>query len=133
MRRVVFCTGRLHYDIAAREPVAHTAVVRIEELYPWPQDELVRVIGQYPALEEIVWAQEEPKNMGAWTFVAPRLQASTGMDKLPRYIGRPGRASPAEGYLRAHNEQQAAIVAEALEPMPTRPASSAQRKVHVST
>ncbi len=106
--------------------------MRVEELYPWPHEDIQRLVGLYPAREEIVWAQEEPKNMGAWTFVAPRLQASAGLERPPRYIGRPERASPAEGYLQAHNEQQAAIIAEALEPMPTKPVSS-PRRVHAGT
>jgi 2-oxoglutarate dehydrogenase E1 component len=114
VRRIVFCTGKVYYDLTAKERPAHVAVVRVEELYPWPHEELVRVASRYGSTEEIVWAQEEPKNMGAWSFVAPRLQASLG--RPPRYVGRPERASPAEGYLSAHQEQQGAIVAEALEP-----------------
>jgi 2-oxoglutarate dehydrogenase E1 component len=64
---------------------------------------------------EVAWAQEEPKNMGAWSYVAPRLRACTGNAMLIRYIGRPERASPAEGYVTTHQEEQARIVADALE------------------
>ncbi len=118
VRRIVFCAGKLYYDLVAKERPGHVAVVRVEELYPWPHEEIVRVASRYGAASEVVWAQEEPKNMGAWSFVAPRLSASLG--KAARYVGRPERASPAEGYLSAHQEQQGAIVAEALEPAPER-------------
>ena len=73
------------------------------------------IVDLYPNVVEVVWAQEEPKNMGAWSYVAPRLRASTGNAMLIRYIGRPERASPAEGYLTSHQAEQARIVADALE------------------
>jgi 2-oxoglutarate dehydrogenase E1 component len=124
VRRLVLVSGKLYYDLVAREHPAHVAVVRVEEIYPWPSEELQRVASRYPSLEEIVWAQEEPKNMGAWTFVAPRILSTFG--RAARYVGRPERASPAEGYLSAHQDQQGAIVAEALEPMPTREPAGAR-------
>jgi len=120
-RRLVFCTGKLYYDLitarAAREQAGATnavAIARVEELYPWPHDRVAAVVDQYPNVEEVVWAQEEPKNMGAWTFVSPRLRASTGNQLTVRYLGRPERASPAEGYHQAHMEEQARIVNEVL-------------------
>ena len=120
-RRLVFCTGKLYYDLitarAAREQAGGTnavAIARVEELYPWPHDRVAAVVDQYPNVEEVVWAQEEPKNMGAWTFVSPRLRASTGNQLTVRYLGRPERASPAEGYHQAHMEEQARIVNEVL-------------------
>jgi len=88
--------------------------VRVEELYPWPHEDIARVLDRYPALEEVMWAQEEPKNMGAWTFVAPRLCAAVGNTLPIRYIGRPERASPAEGYAASHTEQQTKVVTDAL-------------------
>jgi 2-oxoglutarate dehydrogenase E1 component len=122
VRRLVFCTGKLFYDLVAaraeREKAGTwtngVAIVRVEELYPWPQDQVSAIVDQYPNLEEVIWAQEEPKNMGAWTFVSPRLRASTGTQLTIRYIGRPERASPAEGYFAAHGEEQARIVGEVL-------------------
>ena len=118
VRRLVFCTGKLYYDLAlARAGQANAervAIVRVEELYPWPHAELTAVVDRYPAVEEFVWAQEEPKNMGAWTYLAPRLRASVGDAHPLRYVGRPDRASPAEGYESAHKVEQARIVAEAL-------------------
>jgi 2-oxoglutarate dehydrogenase E1 component len=109
--RLVFCTGKIYYDLLpARQ--SHIALVRVEELYPWPHEEVARIVDLYPSVTEVVWAQEEPKNMGAWTFVSPRLRVSTGNAMIVRYIGRPERASPAEGYTAAHKLEQERIVAE---------------------
>ena len=120
VKRLVLCSGKLYYDLAAARandtPAKHAAIVRVEELYPWPHEEIARIIDRYGGIEEVVWAQEEPRNMGAWSFVWPRLRASTGNAIPIRYIGRPERASPAEGYHTAHAEQQARIVAEVLSP-----------------
>ncbi|MBL0171970.1 MAG: 2-oxoglutarate dehydrogenase E1 component [Gemmatimonadaceae bacterium] len=112
VRRVVFCSGKLYYDLVlapSRNP--HVALVRVEELYPWPHEEIARLMQQYPAVEQVVWAQEEPRNQGAWTYVQPRLRASAGAAVGVRYAGRPERASPAEGAADAHQEEQARIVA----------------------
>ncbi|MFP5353635.1 MAG: 2-oxoglutarate dehydrogenase E1 component [Gemmatimonadota bacterium] len=108
--RLVFCTGKLYYELVARDHPSHLAVVRVEQLYPWPHEEVSRVVDQYPNIAEIVWAQEEPKNMGAWSYVAPRLRASAGNALIIRYIGRPERASPAEGFASSHAVEQARIV-----------------------
>ncbi|MDX2182963.1 MAG: 2-oxoglutarate dehydrogenase E1 component [Gemmatimonadaceae bacterium] len=115
VRRVVFCSGKVYYDLVAKEPSADVAVVRVEQLYPWPAAEVAAVVDRYANVEEVVWAQEEPKNAGAWTFVYPRLRVSTGNALELRYVGRPERASPAEGYASDHTEEQSRIVAEALE------------------
>jgi 2-oxoglutarate dehydrogenase E1 component len=121
VKRLVLCSGKLYYDLAAARasdtPAKHVAVVRVEELYPWPHEEIARIIDRYGGIEEVVWAQEEPRNMGAWSFVWPRLRASTGNAIPIRYMGRPERASPAEGYHTAHAEQQGRIVAEVLAPL----------------
>jgi 2-oxoglutarate dehydrogenase E1 component len=121
VKRLVLCSGKLYYDLAAARandsPAKHVAVVRVEELYPWPHEEIARIIDRYGGIEEVVWAQEEPRNMGAWSFVWPRLRASTGNAIPIRYIGRPERASPAEGYHTAHAEQQSRIVTEVLAPL----------------
>lgn len=115
VRRIVFCTGKVYYDLALNEArQGNVAIVRVEELYPWPHDEIQRVMDLYPAIEEVVWVQEEPKNMGAWTFVQPRLRVSAGAAVGVRYIGRQDRASPAEGYTSAHTVEQARIVSTAL-------------------
>ncbi|HKO16190.1 MAG TPA: 2-oxoglutarate dehydrogenase E1 component [Gemmatimonadaceae bacterium] len=119
VRRLVFCTGKIYYDLSEQERPAGVAVVRVEELYPWPH-EVAQVFDLYPKVEEVAWVQEEPKNMGAWTYVSPRLRADIGTLLPLRYIGRPERASPAEGYHNTHVEEQARIVSEALAvPAPT--------------
>jgi len=121
VRRLVFCSGKVYYDLVTARTEQEksgasggVAIARVEELYPWPHDAVASVVDAYPNLEEVVWAQEEPKNMGAWTFVSPRLRASTGNQLTVRYIGRPERASPAEGYFQAHADEQKRIVTEVL-------------------
>ena len=114
VRRLVFCTGKMYYDLAAAEHAPTVALVRVEELYPWPHEGVQEILDRYASIEEVVWAQEEPKNMGAWTFVAPRLRAAVGNAMPIRYVGRPERASPAEGYPAPHTEQQERIIREAL-------------------
>jgi 2-oxoglutarate dehydrogenase E1 component len=119
VQRLVFCSGKIYYDIVAQERPSSIAIIRVEELAPWPRD-LSKVIDMYPNVEEVVWAQEEPKNMGAWTYVQPRLRASIGTLPMLRYIGRPERASPAEGHKHDHDAEQARIVREVLTPSPSR-------------
>jgi 2-oxoglutarate dehydrogenase E1 component len=116
VRRIVFCSGKVYYDLAlAPNRPAAVALVRVEELYPWPHEQIVQLMDRYPAVEQVVWVQEEPRNQGAWTYVQPRLRASAGAAVGVRYIGRPERASPAEGYADAHQAEQARIVATALD------------------
>jgi 2-oxoglutarate dehydrogenase E1 component len=116
VRRLVFCSGKIHYDIiaalAGRDPQerAAIAVTRVEELYPWPHEIIGRIVDRYPGVEEIMWAQEEPRNMGAWTYALPRLHASAGNLVKVNYVGRPERASTAEGYKEAHDVEQKRIV-----------------------
>jgi 2-oxoglutarate dehydrogenase E1 component len=123
VRRLVLCAGKIYYDLIEKDRPAGIAIVRIEELYPWPQD-VARIVDQYPNIEEVVWAQEEPKNMGAWTYVSPRLRADIGTVLPLRYIGRPERAAPAEGYHNSHLQEQSRIVQDAL----TVPTPSGRRK-----
>ena len=125
VNRLVFCTGKIYYDLLAQRK-ANIALVRVDELYPWPHDAVARIVDLYPAATEVVWAQEEPKNMGAWTYVSPRLRVSTGNVMIVRYIGRPERASPAEGYASAHKSEQERIVAEVMATRAT-PAGSKKR------
>ena len=116
VRRVVFCSGKLYYDLvlsSSRNP--QVALVRVEELYPWPQGAITRVMEHYPSVEQVVWAQEEPRNQGAWTFVQPRLRVAAGAAVGVRYVGRPERASPAEGASDTHQQEQARIVAAVMD------------------
>ncbi len=119
--RLVLCTGKVAIDLESsdlRGDAERVAVVRVEQLAPFQGSILGGMIESYPNLREIVWLQEEPKNMGAWTFMVQRLRELI-RDRYPvRYIGRPERSSPAEGSLEQHNEEQAAIVAAALDNAP---------------
>jgi 2-oxoglutarate dehydrogenase E1 component len=114
VRRLVLCSGKVYVDLATdprREGTASLAVVRLEELYPFPEVEIAAVLDEYPQTEDVVWLQEEPRNMGAWTYVWPRLGRLLGPRGLSvRYVGRPERASPAEGSPSRHAAEQAAIV-----------------------
>ncbi|MCC7194017.1 MAG: 2-oxoglutarate dehydrogenase E1 component [Gemmatimonadaceae bacterium] len=121
--RIVLCSGKVYYDIVAKPVPAEIAVVRVEELFPWPNAALTWLFDGYSSMREVVWVQEEPKNQGAWTWIAPRLRATVGNSVMIRYVGRPERASPAEGYTKAHSVEQERIVTEALatEPRSTAP------------
>ncbi len=117
VRRLVLCSGKIYYDLAGhelRESAKHVAIARIEQLYPFPVEEKAALVASYPNLAEVVWAQEEPQNMGPWRALRHRLE-----EKLPEgvklgYVGRPWRASPSEGYPTAHLREQDRIVREAL-------------------
>ncbi|MEX1357634.1 MAG: hypothetical protein WD981_03320, partial [Gaiellaceae bacterium] len=116
VRRLVLCSGKLAYDLLGHELQAEApavGVARIEQLYPFPVEAGRALVGGYPGLEEIVWAQEEPQNMGAWRTIRHRLEEIAG--EVPvRYVGRPWRASPSEGYPTAHLVEQGRILREAL-------------------
>jgi 2-oxoglutarate dehydrogenase E1 component len=115
--RVVCCSGKVYVDLVTSEAYAGgdgLAIVRVEELHPFPAEQLRDVLAGYPGLGEVVWLQEEPRNMGAWSYVAPRLQELVGRETPVRYVGRPERASPAEGSSDVHAEEQSRIVAEAF-------------------
>jgi 2-oxoglutarate decarboxylase len=118
IERLVLCSGKLYYDIEGHErrsDVDSAAVARVELLYPFAQQELSDLIGVYPNLKKIVWAQEEPKNMGSWSVMARRMPelVPDGVDL--RYVGRPPRSSPSEGYPGAHRLEQERIILTALE------------------
>jgi 2-oxoglutarate dehydrogenase E1 component len=123
--RLVFCTGKIYYDLAPKR-AAHVAIVRVEELYPWPGNQVAQIVDLYPNIEEVMWAQEEPKNQGAWSYASPRLRMSTGNALLTRYVGRPDRASPAEGYAESHKKEQERIIAEVN--APAQQAAGAKRR-----
>jgi 2-oxoglutarate dehydrogenase E1 component len=116
--RVVFCSGKVYYDLAeSREihNVPNVALVRIEQLYPFPVDKYAEVIASYPQANEIIWCQEEPQNQGAWYQLRHRLQEPLGKDQQLFYAGRPGAAAPASGVFKLHLQQQQALVEAALD------------------
>jgi 2-oxoglutarate dehydrogenase E1 component len=115
--RVVFCSGKVYFDLAEyrrNENIANVAIVRIEELYPFPIEEYARVIGRYRNASEVVWCQEEPQNQGAWYQIRHRLQEPLGTRYQLFYAGRPGAAAPASGIHALHVRQQQALVSAAL-------------------
>jgi 2-oxoglutarate dehydrogenase E1 component len=116
IRRLVLCSGKLYYDIVGhpeRPNASRVAVARLEQLYPFPVVAAAALVRAYPNLEEFVWAQEEPQNMGAWRAIRHRLEEASP-DVAPTYVGRPWRASPSEGYPTAHLLEQDRIVRGAL-------------------
>lgn len=117
VERIVLCSGKVFYDLVeARKKAEETrvAIVRIEQFYPFPMRRLREVIASYPNAKQLVWAQEEPKNMGGWTFVEPRLEKLISSCERPIYVGRSASASPATGSYAIHQAEQAALVQEAL-------------------
>jgi 2-oxoglutarate dehydrogenase E1 component len=120
VRRVVICSGKVYYDLLT-ERRAHeendVAIIRLEQLYPFPEITLGRVLRPYENAD-VVWCQEEPENMGAWAFVDRRIEKVLGRlegrVRRPQYAGRDPAASPATGQARVHAREQATLVATAL-------------------
>jgi 2-oxoglutarate dehydrogenase E1 component len=113
---VVFTTGKVYYDLkTARDKAsANIPLLRLEQLYPFPQPMIVDTLKQYPNATEVVWVQDEPRNMGAWPFLHERLMSLLGPNQKLRYVGRPIAAAPATGSHHRHEEQQQALVAAAI-------------------
>jgi 2-oxoglutarate dehydrogenase E1 component len=124
VEQVVLCSGKIYYDLVegrkkagaenVASPVAPVSIVRLEQFYPFPLKRLREVLARYPHAKRLVWAQEEPKNMGGWTFVEQRLEESLPGTERPVYVGRAASASPATGSYAIHQAEQARLVAEAL-------------------
>jgi len=120
VRRVVLCSGKVYYDLLAErreKGVKDVAIVRLEQIYPFPTVTLPKILAPYTGAD-VIWCQEEPANMGAWSFVDRRIEAAlAGLDiraRRPSYVGRVDAASPATGLARAHAAEQAALVQSAL-------------------
>jgi 2-oxoglutarate dehydrogenase E1 component len=119
IRRVVFCAGKVYYDLAEKrdaENIRSVAVMRAEQLYPFPEDDLRGFVNEFPNATEVVWCQEEPQNQGAWYQIRHHLQACITDQHELKYVGRPHSASPAVGYFSAHVEEQQKLVNEAIMP-----------------
>jgi 2-oxoglutarate dehydrogenase E1 component len=118
VQRLVLCTGKIYYDLVGherRQGEERVAIGRVELLYPFPEGDIRELIASYPNLREVLWVQEEPRNMGARAHMSPRL-----LQILPEhlefgYVGRPERASSGEGYPAAHNAEQHRILVTALD------------------
>jgi 2-oxoglutarate dehydrogenase E1 component len=108
--RVVICSGKLYYQLLkarAERSGTDTAIIRLEQFYPFPEADLTRLLKRYPEASTWIWAQEEPQNMGGWEFVRPRIEAIIG--KRPDYVGRDPSASPATGFPAIYRAQQEGI------------------------
>jgi multifunctional 2-oxoglutarate metabolism enzyme len=117
VRRVIVCSGKVFYDLdAARDESGRSdvVVIRLEQFYPFPAKALSEVFASYPNATEIVWTQEEPQNMGGWTFVEPRLRAILPSNATLRYVGRVASASPATGSYAIHELEQKKLVNDSL-------------------
>ncbi len=115
--RVVLCSGKVFYDLDAARDGSYSgkvAVVRLEQFYPFPAKKVAEIIASYPNAKQIVWTQEEPKNMGGWTFIEPRLRAIKPEGSTVRYVGRAASASPATGSYAIHELEQRKLVDESL-------------------
>ncbi|MFB4475796.1 2-oxoglutarate dehydrogenase E1 component, partial [Oceanobacillus caeni] len=119
VKRLVLSTGRLAVELSDyvsenKEAYDWLDMIRVEELYPFPAEKISEILSKYKNLEEIVWTQEEPKNMGAWSYMEPRLLSIAPKDVAVRYNGRPDMASPSEGDPLVHKEEQFRIIHQAI-------------------
>ena len=116
VRRIALCSGKIAIDLLLQQSRPHAddvAIVRVEMLYPFPADELKQVLAGYPRAREVVWVQEEPQNMGAWSYMAPRLTKIMPRNHKLEVISRPARSSPATGFYDRYQAEQEQIIAEA--------------------
>ncbi len=126
VKRLVLCSGKVFYDLRAarRERDIHDiAIIRIEQMYPFPRIDLLEIISRYPNVEDVNWVQEEPKNQGAWYAMQSRMRTVVQRHKVDlflRYVGRESSASAAAGYSALHIREQEKFINEALGPMPSR-------------
>ena len=118
VQRVVFCSGKIYYDLLkGREQLEnpdHFAIVRIEQLYPFPEKQVDEILKSYTNAKEVLWTQEEPSNMGAWTFIRHRIKKLSTRSRRFRYAGRASAGTTAEGSVKSHEKEQARIISDAL-------------------
>ncbi|HEX6981217.1 MAG TPA: multifunctional oxoglutarate decarboxylase/oxoglutarate dehydrogenase thiamine pyrophosphate-binding subunit/dihydrolipoyllysine-residue succinyltransferase subunit [Balneolaceae bacterium] len=115
--RLVICSGKVYYDLYKKrqqDELENVAIARMEQFYPFPDADLTNLLKEYSHVEDIVWCQEEPKNMGGWTFVAPRITEQLQKNQTLRYAGRQASASPAAGQMKIHQAEQTKLLSEAL-------------------
>ncbi len=120
VERVLLCSGKVYYDLlAARGDRRDVAILRVEQLHPFPAEQLRKCLSRFARAKQLLWVQEEPENMGAWTFMRPRLEALFGSEVRPslRFVGREASASPATGSPESHKFEQDQIMAEAFGPL----------------
>jgi 2-oxoglutarate dehydrogenase E1 component len=124
VKRLILCSGKIAIDLSSEvETISSESpgkmdwlhIVRVEQLYPFPHEELTAIIQKFKNIQEVVWVQEEPKNMGAWTYMEPRIRELLPTKTSIRYIGRPERSSPATGKSNVHDREQQQILTDALQ------------------
>jgi 2-oxoglutarate dehydrogenase E1 component len=116
VKRLIACSGKVYYDLVrtrADRKNADVAIVRVEQLYPFPHKAFAAELKKYPNLAEVVWCQDEPQNQGAWFFVQHYIHENMNEGQRLGYAGRPPSASPAVGYAHLHQEQQKALLEQA--------------------
>ncbi|HTL91354.1 MAG TPA: hypothetical protein VL176_03345, partial [Steroidobacteraceae bacterium] len=117
VRRVVFCSGKVYFDLLKarrKDALRDVALVRIEQLYPFPAEEYEAALARYPNLRDVVWCQEEPQNQGAWYQIRHRLQEPLGQRRIVLYAGRAPAAAPATGIGKIHEAEQQGLINAAL-------------------
>jgi len=117
VKKIVFCSGKVYYDLmeARKKSGDHSvAIIRLEQFYPFPLQRMKEILKRYSSAKHLVWAQEEPQNMGGWTFMQERLENLLPSCERPQYVGRAPSASPATGAYHIHQNEQAQLVSEAL-------------------
>ena len=117
VRNLILCSGRIYVDLVTselRKENKDDAVVRVEQLYPFPEKQLQELLGEYPNLERLIWAQEEPLNMGAWNYLRPLLKDLAGNDLSVHYVGRPESSSPSEGSTTLYRINQKYLIEQAF-------------------
>lgn len=117
VERVVFCSGKVYYELLQerrKQEIDNIAIVRVEQLYPFPHDEMDAIMSRYQHVKDFVWCQEEPQNQGAWYCSQHHFRDVIPAGSTLQYVGRNASSSPAVGYLAVHNQQQKDLVHQAL-------------------
>ena len=117
VKRVVLCSGKVYYDLleeAQKQNIKDVALVRVEQLYPFPRPELVAELKRFASATEVIWCQEEPQNQGAWYQIQHHLRACLQSKQSISYAGRPGSPSPAAGHMGEHTAELNQLLADAL-------------------
>jgi 2-oxoglutarate dehydrogenase E1 component len=115
--RLVICSGKVYYDLLKyrqENEIKDVAIARLEQFYPFPDKDIAEQLKTFKKVKEIIWCQEEPKNMGAWTFVAPRFMDLLEDGQKLNYAGRQASASPAAGQKKVHEAEQEALIEDAM-------------------
>jgi 2-oxoglutarate dehydrogenase E1 component len=118
INRLVLCSGKVYYDLykyRKQNELDNVAIARLEQFYPFPDADIAEIFDDYSHVDDVVWCQEEPQNMGAWTFANPRISQQLNDGQSLRYAGRQASASPAAGQKKIHQREQELLIKEAME------------------